>query len=207
MPQTFNCPNCSAPLEYDGSGYPTMRCPFCNNSVVVPQELRVRRESPAAPASSPSSTPMFSASQGGMFDLGNLMAQAGRFKELGELVRDGRKAEAVRLYRELLGVDEATAIQAVESMASGQPVVMTNSVTTGNMTFDTPSVVVTTSTVQPTTGVGGVGSMPRTYTASGGSPARRTGATIGVIVGCAVVFMIAMSVIASLVFFLAFSGP
>lgn len=198
MPQTFNCPNCGAPLDYDGSGYPTMRCPFCNNPVVVPQELRVRRDTPAAPASAP----MFSAGQGGMFDLGNLMAQAGQFKELGELVRDGRKTEAVRLYRELLGVDEVTATQAVESMASGQPVVMTSSMTT----FDAPSVVVTTSTVQPTTGAGGVGSMPRTYTASGGSPARRTGATIGVIVGCAVILMIAMSVIAFLVFFLASSG-
>ena len=206
MPQTFNCPNCGAPLEYDGSGYPTMRCPFCNNSVVVPQELRVLRESPAAPASPPSSTPMFSAGQGGMFDLGNLMAQAGRFKELGELVGDGRKAEAVRLYRELLGVDEATAIQAIESMASGQPVVMTNSMTTSNVTFDTPSVVVTTSAAQPTTGLGGVGSMPRTYTASGGSPARRTGVTIGVVVGCVAVLIIFASVLASLVFFLAFSG-
>jgi hypothetical protein len=56
----------------------------------------------------------------------------------------------------LLGVDEATATQAVEAMASNQPVVMTSSMTT----FDAPSVVVTTSTVQPTTGVG---SMPRTY--------------------------------------------
>ncbi len=197
MPQTFNCPNCGAPLDYDGSGYPTMRCPFCNNSVVVPQELRVRRESPAAPASSSSSTPIFSTSQGGMFDLGNLMAQAGQFKELGELVRDGRKLEAVRLYRELFGVDEATAAQAIETMASNQPVVITSSMTT----FDAPSAVVTTSTVQPATGVGGVGSMPRTYTASGGSPARRTGATIGVIVGCAVILIIAMSVIAFLVFF------
>ena len=203
MPQTFNCPNCGAPLDYDGSGYPTMRCPFCNNSVVVPQELRVLRDSPAAPASSPSSTPMFSVGQGGMFDLGNLLAQAGQFKELGELVRDGRKTEAVRLYRELFGVDETTATQAVEAMASSQPVVMTSSMTT----FDAPSATVTTSTVQPT-GVGGVGSMPRTYsyTGSGQSPARRTGVTIGVIVGCAVILIIAMSVIASLVFFLAFSG-
>jgi hypothetical protein len=202
MPQTFNCPNCGAPLDYDGSGYPTMRCPFCNNSVVVPQELRVRRDSPVAPASSPSATPVISFGQGGMFDLGNLLAQAGQFKELGELVRDGRKAEAARLYRELLGVDEATATQAIEAMATNQPVVITSRMTT----FDAPSVTVTTSTVQPPTNVGGVGSMPRTYTASSGSPARRTGVSFGVIVGCVVVLIVFGSIFASLALFLAFSG-
>ncbi|MBI3242302.1 MAG: hypothetical protein HYZ49_08425 [Chloroflexi bacterium] len=206
MPQTFKCSSCGAAVEYDGSGYATMRCPFCNNSVVVPQELRVRRDSPSASASSPSATPpgtpMMSGDQGEMFDLGNLLAQAGRFKELGELVRAGRKTEAAQLYRELLGVDEATAMQAVESMASGQPVVMTSNVTT----FEAPSITVTTSTIQPTTGVGGVGSMPRTYITSGGSPARRTGATVGLIVGCLAALIIVAAVLLSLVFFLAFSG-
>ncbi len=38
--QTFKCPNCGAPLDYDGSGTPTVRCQYCNNSVMVPDELR-----------------------------------------------------------------------------------------------------------------------------------------------------------------------
>ncbi len=37
--QTLECPNCGAPLEYKGSD-PTVRCPFCHTSVVVPEELR-----------------------------------------------------------------------------------------------------------------------------------------------------------------------
>lgn len=39
-PQTFECPNCGASLDYhDGDG-PTIRCKYCNTSVVVPEELR-----------------------------------------------------------------------------------------------------------------------------------------------------------------------
>lgn len=40
--QSFKCPNCGAPLDYDGSGTPTVRCQYCNNSVMVPDELRSR---------------------------------------------------------------------------------------------------------------------------------------------------------------------
>jgi uncharacterized Zn finger protein (UPF0148 family) len=48
MNKTFNCPNCGAPIDYLESGELTVRCPFCNNSVIVPEELR-----PAAPAETP----------------------------------------------------------------------------------------------------------------------------------------------------------
>lgn len=44
MPRTFNCPKCGAPLDYAGVG-DTTRCPFCNNSVIVPAELRQAAES------------------------------------------------------------------------------------------------------------------------------------------------------------------
>lgn len=37
--QEFNCPNCGAPLDYDGSSA-TVRCSFCDTSVMVPPELR-----------------------------------------------------------------------------------------------------------------------------------------------------------------------
>ena len=39
--QEFNCPNCGAPLDYQGTGA-TMRCPYCETSVVVPAEMRPR---------------------------------------------------------------------------------------------------------------------------------------------------------------------
>ncbi|HEX7434110.1 MAG TPA: NHL repeat-containing protein [Anaerolineaceae bacterium] len=37
---TFNCTHCGAPINYDGSDVPAIQCPFCNTTVVVPQELR-----------------------------------------------------------------------------------------------------------------------------------------------------------------------
>ena len=41
MPDTFNCPNCGAPLDYKGSD-PIIRCPYCYISVVVPENLRAK---------------------------------------------------------------------------------------------------------------------------------------------------------------------
>jgi len=40
MSTKFDCPSCGAPLDYDGGPDYTIRCPFCNNSVIVPEELR-----------------------------------------------------------------------------------------------------------------------------------------------------------------------
>src|SRR5215469_5001560 len=34
------CPNCSAPLEYEGGSAPTILCRYCGTPVVVPNELR-----------------------------------------------------------------------------------------------------------------------------------------------------------------------
>ena len=39
MAQTFNCPSCGAPLEPDGDT-PTIHCKYCNESVIVPADLR-----------------------------------------------------------------------------------------------------------------------------------------------------------------------
>ncbi len=49
--QEFNCPNCGAPLDYQGEDA-TMRCPYCETSVVVPAELRSQsvRAHPVTPA-------------------------------------------------------------------------------------------------------------------------------------------------------------
>lgn len=38
MPNTFNCPNCGAALDYAGSGRDT-RCPYCGTTVQVPEAL------------------------------------------------------------------------------------------------------------------------------------------------------------------------
>ncbi len=43
MPESFSCPNCSAPLDVDGDGSTTIKCPYCNSSVIIPVELRVTK--------------------------------------------------------------------------------------------------------------------------------------------------------------------
>jgi tripartite motif-containing protein 71 len=50
-PQTFECPNCGASLDYHDGDEPTIRCPYCSTSVVVPEELRRAQSAQPAMAS------------------------------------------------------------------------------------------------------------------------------------------------------------
>ncbi|RPH58014.1 MAG: hypothetical protein EHM81_10765 [Chloroflexi bacterium] len=112
MSQTFNCPNCGAPLDYQGSD-PIIRCPYCSSSVIVPENLRAR--------------PSFSNKPGnftlsGVGDMGGLINQARRIKEVKDLAEAGETDQAVALYREITGADEFSARQSVGALASGQPI-------------------------------------------------------------------------------------
>ncbi len=40
MTTLFHCPNCNAPLNYDGGDSYVVSCTYCNSSVVVPENLR-----------------------------------------------------------------------------------------------------------------------------------------------------------------------
>lgn len=99
MPQPFKCPSCGGPLEYDG-GAITVRCPFCTNTAIVPEELRPARGQTSVP----------------------LQDQFGKLAEIGQLIRNGHKIEAIKIYRELFGTGLKEAKEAVERLASGQPV-------------------------------------------------------------------------------------
>jgi LSD1 subclass zinc finger protein len=46
MSDTFECPHCGAPLHYSGGSEKTIRCNFCNSSVIVPASLRERPPAP-----------------------------------------------------------------------------------------------------------------------------------------------------------------
>jgi len=59
MPTTFKCPSCGGPIDYEALSAPTstpsltVRCPYCSNSVIVPEELRTQhaaQQPPAPPA-------------------------------------------------------------------------------------------------------------------------------------------------------------
>jgi hypothetical protein len=86
-----------------------MRCPFCTNSVIIPDELR------AGNAGGGAASPNF---------FGDLTGKAVKFKELGELVRSGHKIAAIKLYRELFGCGLKEAKDAVENLAQGRPAVV-----------------------------------------------------------------------------------
>lgn len=101
MPQPFKCPSCGGPLEYDG-GNITLRCPYCTNSVIVPEELR------AAPNFNAASVP--------------LPAQLMKLAEIGQLIRGGNKIAAIKVYRETFGSGLKEAKDAVENLAAGRPV-------------------------------------------------------------------------------------
>lgn len=113
MSQTFNCPNCGAPLDYRGHD-PIIRCPYCSSSVIVPENLRARPQFSSKPDNF---------TLGGLGDLGGLVSQARRINEVKDLARAGDMERAVTLYREITGADEFSARQAVGNLAMGQPIV------------------------------------------------------------------------------------
>jgi len=114
MPETFNCPNCGAPLDYKGSD-PIIRCPYCNSSVVVPENLRSRPSFSQQPHN-------FTLS--GVGDMGGLINQARRFKEVKDLAQAGNMDEAVRIYSEITGQDAENSRTAVQNLANGQPITL-----------------------------------------------------------------------------------
>jgi len=91
-------------------GEAAAQCEFCGNTVIVPEELR--RPSPdAAPTPPPSAN----------IRLGGIpfLDQLPRLREMGDMVRSGRRTEAALLYRQLFGTSEADARAAVDLMAAG----------------------------------------------------------------------------------------
>jgi outer membrane protein assembly factor BamB len=109
MPKTFACPNCAAPLDYEGGRDLTITCPYCHSSVIVPEELRV--DTPAT------------------FTLSNLPTMIGQSQNLAEmarLIRAGKKIEAIKMYRQIFGVGLEDAKDAVEKMERGEPVQLVN---------------------------------------------------------------------------------
>lgn len=114
MAHSLNCPNCGAPLDYDGND-PIIRCPYCNSSVIVPENLRAKPSFSSKPSN---------LTFGGAGDLGGLINQARRINEVKNLAESGQMDEAVALYREITGSDEFSARQAVGKLSTGQPITL-----------------------------------------------------------------------------------
>ena len=110
MTQTFECPNCHAALNYDPSSRAvTVRCDFCNSTVIVPETLRTG-------GSSSFSTDMPNS------PILDPMMQTTRLGEVVQLVRSGRKIEAIKLFRETFHVGLKEAKDIVEQMERNETV-------------------------------------------------------------------------------------
>lgn len=116
MPETFNCPNCGAPLDYKGSD-PIIRCPYCSTSVVVPENLRAKPSFSSQPSN-------FTLS--GMGDMGSLIQKARRIKDVKDLAQAGQMDKAVSLYREITDSSHHDAEIAVQSLAQGRAITLSN---------------------------------------------------------------------------------
>ncbi len=129
MTETFDCPNCGAPMDYQDHQVVLIRCPYCSSSVIVPEALRsVTAREPDA-LMSPETV-----------DSGNLLEQAAQFAEIANLIRSGRKIEAIKNYRELTGLGLQEAKEAVQALEAGRPVTLIASSLPDNTVSGQPDV-------------------------------------------------------------------
>jgi LSD1 subclass zinc finger protein len=117
MTQPFKCPSCGGPLEYDG-GDITVRCHYCTNHVIVPEELRPGARFNAAQVPLPN--------------------QLHSLAEIGRLIRGGNKIAAIKLYRETFGTGLKEAKEAVENLAAGRAVEVSRSIESNNQVHFDP---------------------------------------------------------------------
>ena len=77
MAKTFNCPSCSAPLDFAGAV--TQKCDQCGGTVIAPHE-------------------MFYAGNASPFeDLSSLKGRALKIAEVQRLIHAGKKIEAIKV--------------------------------------------------------------------------------------------------------------
>lgn len=105
MPQSFKCPSCAAPLEYENK--PAQKCGFCGCSIMMDDDLREFDEAPS-------------------FGVGSLLEQAQKLKQIKRLIQRGDKIGAIKLYRETFRCGLKEAKDAVENIEAGRPVVFTS---------------------------------------------------------------------------------
>src|SRR5215210_6388051 len=111
MPTSFKCPMCAAPLDLN-SGFSgvTVRCPYCENTVILPEELRNN-----------AGEVNINAGQSAGASVAPIIDQALKMAEIAQLLHAGNKIAAIKLYREIFGVGLKEAKDAVENIERGAP--------------------------------------------------------------------------------------
>lgn len=112
--EKFHCPNCSAPLEYQGD-VPVVSCSYCNSSVIVPEFLRTV-QSGGRETNDSSPVRVLGSHTASYAQLSDDEIVT-RVQEVVRLASQGNKAEAIRQFRETFPVGMAEARLAVEMLA------------------------------------------------------------------------------------------
>jgi ribosomal protein L7/L12 len=111
MAETFNCPACGGPLMFDREAGITIRCPYCHNTVIVPDELRfgLRLEGVASADEQPQSMkPVLPQINSNQVE-----------KEIRALLAARQKINAIKVYRQVTGAGLKQAKEAVEAIEAG----------------------------------------------------------------------------------------
>lgn len=106
----IKCPACGGPIDPPG-GESAVRCPYCGNSVVIPESLR----KPSSSSSQASGQSLF-----GGTDLGSMLGYGAQWSQVVQLAQEGKKEEAVKKYLSFSSVSEADARHTVESLSHSQ---------------------------------------------------------------------------------------
>jgi len=109
MPEALKCPSCSAPLDYPPAGATSMRCPYCNCTVVIPGATTSTSQAQNVQVEDLSAA------------LGPMVGKALDMAKVAQLLRDGKKIEAIKVYRQTYSVGLESAKTAVENIAAGKP--------------------------------------------------------------------------------------
>jgi DNA-directed RNA polymerase subunit RPC12/RpoP/DNA-binding beta-propeller fold protein YncE len=119
MLQSFECPNCQANLDFDAQTQAiTVRCPYCNSTVIVPDTLRNQR--------------------------GQTVQQPEILAQVVQLVQNGRKIEAIKLFRETFSVGLKESKDVVDAIERREDIHL------GGTNFHTGTVSISTFTGTPT---------------------------------------------------------
>lgn len=100
MADTFTCPSCGAPITYDGAGA-TTRCPFCSQSIIVPDTIRTAGGDDLNPGTA-------------------FPHESDPMAEVIATLHAGKKIEAIKQYRQMSGLGLKESKAAIEAIEAGQ---------------------------------------------------------------------------------------
>lgn len=102
MPESFKCPSCGAPLEFEKTAM--QKCRFCGSNIIAP-------------------SPRYSQTNAANFvDVSELSGKALKIVEIQQLIRSGNKIQAIKIFRETFSVGLKEAKDSVDAMERGESV-------------------------------------------------------------------------------------